>query len=134
MGMIHTFLCRCFWIFSDWTNFHLELVKLIYFFKSNGYPDNFINTFLKIFFNNEHRVQEQMVTAPKKPLVLILFYLEPLSLQTRTKLRKSLKGILNCCKLQIVFKCQNKLANTLRFKDRIPKELTSGVNSVWTLP
>ena len=75
-----------------------------------------------------------MVTAPKKPLVLILFYLEPLSLQTRTKLRKSLKGILDCCKLQIAFKCQNKLANTFRFKNRIPKELTSGFNSVWTLP
>ena len=52
--------------------------------------------------------------------------LVPLSLQTRTKLKKSLKGILNCCKLQIVFKSQNKLANALRFKYRIPKELTSG--------
>ena len=45
----------------------------------------------------------------------------------RTKLRKSLKGILNCCKLKIVFKSQNKLANAFRFKDRIPKDLTSGV-------
>ena len=50
-----------------------------------------------------------------------------MSLQTRSKLRKSLKGILNCCKLQIVFKSQNKLAKALRFKDRIPEELTSGV-------
>ena len=48
-------------------------------------------------------------------------------MQTRTKLRKSLKGILNCCKLQILFKSQNKLAKAFRFKDRIPKELTSGV-------
>ena len=48
-------------------------------------------------------------------------------MQTRTKLRKSLKGILNCCKLQIVFKSQNKLAKAFRFKDRIPKKLTSGV-------
>ena len=30
-------------------------------------------------------------------------------------------------KLQIVFKSQNKLANVFCFKDRIPKELTSGV-------
>ena len=48
-------------------------------------------------------------------------------MQTRTKLRKSLKGILNCCKLQIVFKSQNKLAKSFRFKDYIPKEFTSGV-------
>ena len=46
--------------------------------------------------------------------------------ECRTKLRKSLKGILSCCKLQIVFKSQNKLANAFGFKDHIPKELTSG--------
>ena len=56
--------------------------------------------------------------------------LVPLSLQTRTKLKKSLKGILNCCKLQIVFKSQNKLAKALRFKYRIPKELTSGYRAL----
>ena len=48
-------------------------------------------------------------------------------MQTRNKLTKSPKGILNCCKLQIVFKSQNKLAKAFRFKDRISKELTSGV-------
>ena len=48
-------------------------------------------------------------------------------MQTRTKLRKSLKDIRNCCKLQIVFKSQNKLVNDFLFKDRIPKELISGV-------
>ena len=63
----------------------------------------------------------------KKTLFLVLPYLGLLSLQTRTKLRKSLKGILNCCKLQIVFESQNKLAKAFRFKDRIPKELASGV-------
>ena len=64
---------------------------------------------------------------PKKALFLVLPYLGPLSLQTRTKLRKFLKGILNFCKLQIVYKSQNKLVKAFRFKDRIPKELTSGV-------
>ena len=64
---------------------------------------------------------------PKKPLFLVLPYLGPLSLQTRTMLTKSLKVILNCCKLQTVIKSQNKLANAFRFKDRIPKGLTSGV-------
>ena len=60
-------------------------------------------------------------------MFLVLSYLGPLSLQTRTKLRKSLQGIFNCCKLQIVFKSHNKLAKAFHFKDRIPKELTSGV-------
>ena len=60
-------------------------------------------------------------------MFLVLPYLGPLSLKTRTKLRKSLKKIFYCCKLQIVFESQNKLAKAFRFKHRILKELTSGV-------
>ena len=52
-------------------------------------------------------------------LILSLPYLEDISLQTRTKLRKSFKSILNCCKFQIVFKSQRKLANVFQFKDRL---------------
>ena len=85
---------------------HFELVKSMDVFKSNGYPDNFINNRFRAFLNNEHRIQEKMITAPKKPLFLVYLYLGPLLLQTKTNLRKSLKGIRNCCKLQIVFKSQ----------------------------
>ena len=50
IGLLHTLLYRCFQICSDWTKFHLELVKLIDVFKSNGYPENFINNCLKCFW------------------------------------------------------------------------------------
>ena len=53
----------------------------------------------------------------KKPLFLVFPHVGPLPLQTRTKLRKSFKGILICCKLRIVFKSQNKLSNTFHHKD-----------------
>ena len=46
---------------------------------------------------------------------------------TRTKLQQALKGLLNCCKLEIVFKCQTRLSNSFRYKDPIPKDLISGV-------
>ena len=39
----------------------------------------------------------------------------------------SLKNILNCCKLQIVFKNKTRWGNNFLFKDQIPKDLTSGV-------
>ena len=64
---------------------------------------------------------------PKKPLLLVFPYLGPLFLQTRMKLRTSLKGILNYHILQIVIKSENKLAKAFHFKDRIPKELTSSI-------
>ena len=85
--LLHTLLYRCFRIYSDWTKFHLELVKLIDVFKNNGYPENFINNCFKVFLDNKYRIQEKVITMPKKTLFLLLLYLGPLSLQTRTKLR-----------------------------------------------
>ena len=49
------------------------------------------------------------LTVEKKPLFLVLLYLGSIHLQTSTKLKKSLKNILNCCKLQIVFKKKTRL-------------------------
>ena len=43
IGLLHTLLYRPFWICSDWTKFHLELVKLIDVFKNNGYPENILS-------------------------------------------------------------------------------------------
>ena len=40
---------------------------------------------------------------------------------------QALKGVLNCCKLEIVFKCQTRLSNSFRYKEPIPKDLISGV-------
>ena len=54
--MIHTLLNRFFLIFSDWINFHFELVKLMNVFKNNGYPENFINNGYKAFLENKHRI------------------------------------------------------------------------------
>ena len=48
-------------------------------------------------------------------------------LQTRTKLQKTTKGVLNCCKLQVIFRCRYKLGNNFHFKDSVLQTLTSGV-------
>ena len=71
-------------------------------------------------------VKETTLTVEKKPLVLFLLYSGLISLQTRTKLKKSLKNILNRCKVQIVFKNKSRLGNNFNFKDRILNYLTSG--------
>ena len=51
--------------------------------------------------NKIHVVRETTLTTEKKPLALIFTYLDSISLQTRTKLKKSLKTfliIVNCKK------------------------------------
>ena len=88
---------------------------------------NSIDKCFKKFIDNIHVVKETTVTVEKKPLVLVLQYLGLISLQTRVKLKNSLKNILNCCKLQIVFKNKTRLGNNFHFKDQIPRDLTSSV-------
>ena len=46
--------------------------------------------------DNIHVVKETTLTVKKKSLVLVLPYLGSIFLQTRTKLKKSLKNIFNC--------------------------------------
>ena len=75
----------------------------------------------------KQRIEETTLTVEKKPLVLVLPCFGLISLQTRTKLKKSLRNILNCCKKQIVFNNKTRLGNNFHFKDRIPKHLTSCV-------
>ena len=77
--------------------------------------------------DNIHVVKETTLTVEKKSLVLVLPYLGSISLQTSTKLKRSLKNILNCCKLKIVFKNKTRLDNNFHLKNQIPKDLISGV-------
>ena len=124
---LYTFVYRCFCICLEWKKFHTELILLKKIFRKNGYPENVIDKCFKKFLDNIHLVKEKVPTVERKRLLLVLPYLGVISLQTRTKLQQAIKGVLNCCKLEIAFKCQTKLSNSFRFKDPIPKDLRSGV-------
>ena len=63
----------------------------------------------------------------KKCLLLFLPYIRIISLQTRTKLQQALYGVLNRCKLEIAFKYQTRLYNSLQSKNPIRKDLISVV-------
>ena len=62
----------------------------------NGYPENFTDRCFKLFLNRIHILKEKVPAVEKKPLRLVFLYLGIISLQTRTKLLKSIKGVLKC--------------------------------------
>ena len=103
-GTVYTIPYRCLRICSSWTKLHNELVCLKEMFLKNGYPEDFINKCFKKFMDNIYAIKETILTVEKKPLFLVLLYLSSISLQARTKLKKSLKNILDWFQLQIVFK------------------------------
>ena len=127
IGMVYTLVNRCFRMCFSCLIFHQQLILLTEISQKNDYQDNFIYRHFKLFLNNIHILKEKFATVEKKPLRLVLPYLGYISLQTRTTLQTSIKGVINCCKLQVIFKSQNKLCNIFRFKDPIPQILTSGV-------
>ena len=93
----------------------------------NCCPQSFIDNCFKTFLHKLFIKTPKISTVDKKTLNLSLPYLGNISSQTRTKLKKSFKYILNCCKIQIVFKSQRKLVSVFRFKDRLSYDLVSGV-------
>ena len=125
--MMYTLVYCCFKICSDWAKFHEELNFLKQIFLKNGYPQSFIDNCFKTFLDKLFIKSPEISTVEKKTLILSLPYLGNISLQKRTKLKKSFRGKLNCCKLQIVFKSQRKPASVFRFKDHLPYDLVSEV-------
>ena len=126
-GMMYTLAYRRLKICSDWTKFLEELNFLKHVFLKNGYSLSFVDKFFKMMINKLVIKLPPVTTVEKKTLILSLPYLGDISLQTRIKFKKYFKVILNCCKLQIVFKRQRKLANVLQLKNRLPLLLVSGV-------
>ena len=70
--IIYLIVDRCFWICSSWSVFHQQLILLRKIFQKNGYPENFIDSSLKLFLNRIHILIEKVSTIEKKPLRLVL--------------------------------------------------------------
>ena len=98
-GSVYTLVYNCLAISSSCNKFHIELICLKEIFLKNGCPEDFINKCFKKSMDNILVVKETSLTVKQKTFVLVLPYLRLIFLQTRTKLKKSLKNILivvNC--------------------------------------
>ena len=73
-------------------------------FQKNGFPENFIDRCFKLFLNRICILKEKVPTVEKKPLRLVLPYLGTISLQTTTKLQKSIKGYLTAVNYRLFLK------------------------------
>ena len=92
-GMVYTLASGCFRICSDWTKFNQELSFLKGVFLKNGYPSGFIDSCFKKVIDNVLTESSVKLTVEKRLLILPLPCLGDISLQLRTKLRKSFKNI-----------------------------------------
>ena len=113
-GMLYTSVYRCFTLCSDWRKFQGELVTLNEIFQRNGYPTSFIDKCFEKCLDRLNIIKPTLATVEKKPLSLVLPYVGPIFLQVRTRIRNTIKGTLNCCKIQVILKRKRKLSDMFK--------------------
>ena len=126
-GLVYSLLYRCFTIYSDFSKFHWEVNSLKNILTINGNHCSFIDLCIKNFLNKLYKPKSACITAPKKEIIIVLPFLDSLSLQIRTRLRRLIKNNLPQCNLKTIFRSNCRVQSLFQFKDRIPKYLHSGL-------
>ena len=65
--------------------------------------------------------------VPKRELTFVLPYLGKLSLDLRTRPRRTIERDLPYCKLKIIFRSKGRLNTQCQFKDPLEKKIRSGI-------
>ena len=124
-NLIFTLLFRAFKLCSNFELLHQEILNLKDIFKRNGHPGNIIDVCTKICFNQVFIDKKIYALAPKKELVCVLPFIGKKSLQSRSKLVKSVQNNLSFCHLKVVFQSSYKLHTLFRFKNTLNKKIRS---------
>ena len=127
-GLIHTLLFRAYNICADYTILHNEIEFLKSIWQKNSFPLFFIDNCIKKFLDQLFISRDPSNDKSKKTeLFICLQFLGKSSL----KMKKQLIEIFRTCekdfKLNVLFKSSNRLRNSFRFKDLIPKYMNSKV-------
>ena len=125
-GLIETLLHRSFRLCSSYESFHREIETLKLIFKHNNYPQNNVNQCIKKFLNKLFIKKDLNFMVPKRELIFVLPYLGKLSLDLRTRCRRTIERDLPYCKLKKIFRSKCRLNTLFRFKGPLEKK-----NPLW---
>ena len=124
-GLVYTLLHRCFNITSSYEKFHNEINALKQILKLNGYPTQFIDRCIKQFLQKLYVTKAIQDTVNKKQLLIVLPFPGAQSFLVRKRLQSCIRNTIPYCSLRIVFQSKTRLSSLFRFKDIIPKEISS---------
>ena len=80
---------------------------------------------MKQFFQKLYLTKAIQDTVNKKQLLIVLLFLGAQSFLVRKRLQSCIRNTIPYCSLRIVFQSKTRLSNIFRFKDIIPKEISS---------
>ena len=132
-GLIETLHHRSFRLCSSYENFHREIEILKSIFKYIIPKTSWINV-LKSFWINHSSIKILISWFLKghgnsylTKLTLVLPYLGQLSLDLRTRLRRTIEREWPSCKLKVIFKSKRRLNTLFLFKNSLEKKICSGL-------
>ena len=126
-GLGYTLLHRCFNIISSYQKFNNKINALKQIFKLNVYPIQFIDRFIKQFLQKFYVTKVFQDTENKKQLLIVLPFLGAQFLLVRERLQSCIRNRLPYCSLRITLQSKTRLSSVFRFKDIIPKEISSHI-------
>ena len=112
--------------------FHNEINVLKQIFKLNGCPIQFIDRYIKQFLQKRYVIKAIQDTVNKKQLPIVLPFLDAHSFLIRKQLQSCIRNNLPYSSLRIVFQFKTRLSSLFRFRDIIPKEISSHLVSKFT--
>ena len=86
-----------------------------------------MNQCIKKFLNKLFIKQDLNFIVPKRELTFVLPYFGKLSLDLRTRLRRTIETDLLYCKLKIISRSKCRYNTLFRFKDPLEKKIRSGI-------
>ena len=132
-NLIITLVTRAYKICSSYFDLHRELEFLKSLLKKNGYPLNFIETYIGQRLSKLHLT---VASTPSENIKRPILYV-PLTFTGRcsNKIKKQLSKLLSDTypqlDVKIYFRLQNKIRNFFRIKDKIPTNLRSKLIYLW---
>ena len=133
MNLIFTLVSRAFKICSTYFDIHRELEYIRSVLSKNGFPLNYVNTYIgkqlsKLFLNK----QTNETSNVKKPVIYIpLTFTGKQSNNIKKQLLAMLSNAYPQLDVKIYFKLQNQIKNYFKIKDPIPTNLKSKVIYKW---
>ena len=114
-------------ICSSYRTLHFETLKLKQIFRSNAYPKNLVDPWIKMYLHKVFIKRPNICIVPKKELVCVFPFLGRKSLEIKKWLQNAIERTLPYCKLKVIFRSPSKIVKHFHFIDVLLKKLCSGI-------
>ena len=127
INLISCLIHRAYKISSNYFLFTEEIDKLWKYFSGNKYPQQIFQQVLTKYLNDKFQPKPNIITVPKFDVYIKLQYLGSHSYHCKKHLIELINRYFPQVNLKIIFTNNCTIGSFFRFKDKIPRLLTSGI-------